>query len=123
MVRLAFDVVCLLVSVIMLIRLRPKLRPGAFAIGAAFIAALWAGNTVVSIWLDPEFMFDTAMGACVLALTVVSKFDWTEAVPAEYRRDGVEGAIRTSRILQSAFVVLLLGLAFSVEAIIRSTSP
>jgi hypothetical protein len=122
MVRLGFDTACILVSIVMLIRLQPRLEPGAFAIGASFMTALWVSNTMVTLWFDPEFMFDVGMGACVLALTLVSKFDWAAAVPAEYRRDGAEGVLRTSRTLQLVFGALLLGIAFSVEAVVRSTS-
>jgi hypothetical protein len=120
-IRLVFDAACILLSVVMLIRLKPRLQPGALAKGAAFVMALWIGNTLVSLWLDPDFMYDAGMGACVLALTLVSKFDWASAVPAGYRRDGVEGVLRTSRKLQVLFCVLLLGIAFSVEALVHAT--
>ena len=122
MVRLGFDAACIVLSVIMLIRLRPLLQPGAFAGGAIFISTLWVGNTLLFLWEDPGFMFDVAMGACVLVLSLVSKFHWEAVVPAEDRLDGVEGVIRGSRPLQAGLVVLLLTIAFGMEAVVQRAS-
>lgn len=121
MIRLVFDAACILLSVVMLIRLKPRLQPGAFAKGAAVMMTLWIGNTLLALWVDPDFLYDAGMGASVVALTLVTKFDWASAVPAQYRRDDVDGAIWASPRLQVVLAVLLLGIAFSVEWLVRGT--
>ena len=117
--RVALDVVCLIVGAAMLVRLRPRLVPGALVRGSVFIAALWGANTVSSVWFGPALEYDLVMGATVLSVTIVSRGRWEAAVPAAYRRDGVEGLVRRQSWRALSLGAVMLVIYFGMEAVTR----